>query len=365
MSLTILNVAFPMAPVGPDAVGGAEQVLSQLDSGLHDLGHRSLVVACEGSVTKGKLLPTPRWTAPEMDRRRAAEVHRKTIDRALTSYPVDLVHLHGIDFYEYTPPEGVPLLVTLHLPPDWYPAQAFELERPQTYYHCVSASQRSACATSARLLPEIENGIPDDLLASRHAKRQFAICLGRICPEKGFHLAIDAAKRAGVSLLIAGEVFPYQAHQRYFEHEIVPRLDERRRFIGPIGWKRKRRLISAALCLLVPSLVAETSSLVTMEAMACGTAVIAFRAGALPDLIEPGKTGFLVDNVQEMAEAIRLSRSINSEDCRDVARKRFSIHRMIQRYLTLYHLIVRRAPDLEHYPPDEPFDPIEEEVAHR
>ena len=363
MSLTILNVAFPMGRVGPDAVGGAEQVLTQLDSGLHGLGHRSLVVACEGSVTKGKLLPTPSWSAPVSNRRKAAEVHRETIRRALESFPVDLVHMHGVDFYEYMPPAGVPLLVTLHLPPPWYPAEALHLDRPQTYYHCVSSSQRRACLKTARLLPEIENGVPDDLLASRHAKRKFALCLGRICPEKGFHLAIDAAKRAGVSLLLAGEVFPYDAHQRYFQQEIVPRLDERRRFIGPIGWIRKRRLISAAQCLVVPSLVAETSSLVTMEALACGTAVIAFRAGALPDLVESGKTGFLVDNVQEMAEAIRHSASINPQHCKEIAGRRFSLHRMIQRYLNVYHLITRHAASLKACPPDEQLHRIEQEFT--
>jgi glycosyltransferase involved in cell wall biosynthesis len=363
MSLTVLNVAFPMAPVGPDAVGGAEQVLSQLDNGLHALGHRSLVVACEGSVTKGTLLPTPRWTAPLLNRGRAAEIHRATIRQVLESYAVDLVHMHGVDFHEYVPPAGVPLLVTLHLPPHWYPTEALGLKRPQTYYHCVSASQHRACPASARLLPEIENGVPDDMLASKHAKRQFAICLGRICPEKGFHLAIDAAKRAGVSLLLAGEVFPYEAHQRYFEQEIVPRLDGRRRFIGPVGAKRKRRLISAARCVLVPSLVAETSSLVTMEALGCGTAVIAFRAGALPDLLTSGKTGFLVNDVQGMAEAIRLSASINPKDCKDVAGRRFSCQRMIQRYLDVYHLIARRAPDSKTRLPDEQLDPLEQEAA--
>ena len=88
------------------------------------------------------------------------------------------------------------------------------------------------------------------------------------CPEKGYHLALDAAHLAGMALLLAGEVFPYPEHQRYFHEEIGPRLDSTRRFIGPVGGQRKRGLLQRAQCLIVPSLVAETSSLVAMEALA-------------------------------------------------------------------------------------------------
>jgi glycosyltransferase involved in cell wall biosynthesis len=90
--------------------------------------------------------------------------------------------------------------------------------------------------------------------------------------------ALDAAKRAGVSLLLAGKVYAYADHERYFKMEILPRLDQRRRFIGAVGLTHKRRLLSAATCLLAPSLAPETSSLVAMEALACGTATI--RCGA-------------------------------------------------------------------------------------
>jgi glycosyltransferase involved in cell wall biosynthesis len=349
MRLTILNVAYPLAPVGPDAVGGAEQVLTHLDRGLHAAGHRSLVVACTGSVTRGELLATPKWVGPldRQKRQRAARIHRETIEQSVQRFSVDLVHLHGIDFYEYLPPANFPTLVTLHLPVQWYPSEIFQLKRPATFFHCVSASQRRACPAGARQLPHIENGVPDDLLAARHAKRPFVMCLGRICPEKGFHIAIDAAKKADLSLLLAGEVFGYDAHQQYFQTEILPRLDARRVFIGPIGWSRKRRLLSAAQCLVVPSLVAETSSLVAMEAMACGTPVVAFRSGALPDLIDSGKTGYLVNSQQEMSEALRSCRSISSEHCREVARKRFSLARMLEQYLDVYGSIATANTDRE------------------
>jgi glycosyltransferase involved in cell wall biosynthesis len=162
------------------------------------------------------------------------------------------------------------------------------------------------------------------------------LALGRICPEKGFHLALDAARLAGAPLLIAGQLFPYEAHQRYFSEQIQPRLGRNAGFLGPIGFARKRRLLTAARCLLIPSLVAETSSLVAMEALACGCPVVAFPAGALPDLVEPGISGFLVSTIDEMAEAIALCDGLDRERCRAIARKRFSFNAMIESYFRLY-----------------------------
>lgn len=347
MRLNVLNVAYPFAPVGADAVGGAEQVVAQLDAGLTRAGHNSVVVACEDSEITGTLLPTPRRDTQCIDapvREAAARAHRAAIARALSTWRIDLVHLHGLDFLDYLPPPGVPVLITLHLPIAWYPASAFQHQRPRTFLQCVSATQQRDCPPEARSLAPIENGVPGELFEGRHAKRSFALCLGRICPEKGFHLGLDAARQAGVPLLLAGKVFPYEAHQRYFESEIVPRLDRFRRFIGAVGSRRKRRLLSAAQCLLAPSLVPETSSLVAMEALACGTPVVAFPAGALANLVEPGKNGFLVSSTTEMALAIRSVAALSPKACRDSARTRFSQQRMVGEYLRLYTQLAEGAP---------------------
>ena len=340
MKLTILNVAYPLAPVGPDAVGGAEQILTQIDAAVARAGHRSIVLACEGSIAAGELVPTPPVDGEltEAARQRAQQQHRRAIQQILDRCPVDIVHMHGIDCPAYLPPPGTSVLITLHLPPGWYPPEVFRLERPDIHLHCVSRSQRRACPSGARLLPEIENGVPTGVLRPRR-KRQFAVALGRICPEKGFHLALEAAGRAGMPLLLAGEVFRYHAHLRYFREEIVPRLGADRRFLGPIGLTRKRRLLAAARCLLVPSLVPETSSLVAMEALACGTPVIAFPSGALSEIVEHGRTGFLVRDEHEMAEAIRDIGVIDPRVCREVAETRFSAERMCRQYLDIYSQI--------------------------
>lgn len=339
---TILNVAYPLAPVGPDAIGGAEQIVTLLDDAIVRAGWESIVIAAESSVTRGTLVSTPLPDGPlgEDARRAAQERHRAAIEAVLRQRSVDLVHLHGVDFHRYLPPPGVPALVTLHLPPSFYPPEAFRPDRPDTFVHCVSRAQHAACPRGARLLPPIENGVPVDDFAARVRRRDFALALGRICPDKGFHLALDAARRAAVPLLLAGRVFGYAEHEAYFHREIAPRLDALRRFIGPVGLRRKRRLLAAARCLVVPSLVPETSSLVAMEALASGTPVVAFPTGALADIIEHGVTGFLVRDEREMAEALRAVEALDPARCREAARARFSANRMTGEYLELYRRII-------------------------
>ncbi len=339
--LTVLSVAYPLAPVGPDAVGGAEQVLSALDRALMAAGHRSIVVAREDSVVAGELRPVPRAAGP-LDAAAQGAARAATaaaIAAALRDAPADAVHLHGVDFHHYLPPPGPPVLVTLHLPPSFYPRGALRPSRPGTWLHGVSRAQHAALeGVAAPLLAPIGNGVPVAALGyARHARRGFALCLGRICPEKGQHLALDAARAAGVALLLGGEVFPYPEHRDYFAREVAPRLDGRRwRFLGPLGFARKRRLLSAARCLLVPSLAPETASLVTMEALACGTPVIAFPAGALPEVVEHGRTGFLVAGVDGMAAAIARAGTLDPDACRAAARARFDVARAAAEYLALY-----------------------------
>jgi glycosyltransferase involved in cell wall biosynthesis len=247
--------------------------------------------------------------------------------------------MHSLDFHCYIPAADVPILATLHLPPDWYPREIFESARGFVM-NCVSRSQHRKCPPSGRLLEPIPNGVDIGRLEAEYTKRNFALCLGRICPEKGFHFALDAARMADMKLLLAGEIFPYASHLDYFRDQIEPRLDRKRRFIGPLRFKAKRRLLSQAKCLIIPSTVAETSSLVAMEALACGTPVVAFRSGALPDIVDHGTTGFVVADVEQMAGALQDLDSIGPEVCRAVARSRFSARTMASRYLALYDQLI-------------------------
>jgi glycosyltransferase involved in cell wall biosynthesis len=338
MKLTVLNVAYPLAAVGPGAVGGAEQVVTALDRALVERGHRSLVVACEGSQTRGELIATPAEPGilDQAARERAWVRHRQAIASACARAPVDVVHLHGIDFADYLPEGDIPTLVTLHLPLTWYPAAALGSTRPGLRFNCVSRAQQTGTSVSPHFLPPIPNGVAVEALAGRHARRRFALILGRICPEKGIHVGIDAARRAGLPVIIAGQVYRYETHERYFLDEIVPRLGADVRFVGPLGFRRKRRYLNAARCVLIPSLVPETASLVAMEAAAAGTPVIAFANGALPETVEHGRTGFIVRDLDEMVEALGRLGEIDADACRATARRRFSLRAMVDRYLAAY-----------------------------
>ena len=344
--LTVASVAYALAPVGPDAVGGAEQVLSAMDRALVARGHRSIVVAMAGSAAAGELETYPPPVEPIDDA--VTQVQRARVGaalrRVLARGAVDVVHMHGLDFHACLPPPGPPVLATMHLPLDWYPEAALGPTRPDTWLTCVSEHQAAQTRPSPRMLPPIANGVTVAALGALSLrKRGYALMLARVCPEKGVHLALQAAHAAGSALLIGGGIFPYLAHRAYFAQEVRPLLDRRRRFLGPVGFAGKRRLLAGARCLLVPSLAPETSSLVAMEAAACGTPVVAFRAGALPEVVEHGRTGFVVEDAAGMAEAIGRVETIDAAACREVARRRFSIERMTEAYIARYHALAARA----------------------
>jgi glycosyltransferase involved in cell wall biosynthesis len=332
-------VAYPLAPVSLDVAGGSEQILAQLDRGLVDAGHSSVIIAAQGSQVRGELIEL-RGAEPSLngaDREETYARWRAAISEVVSQRQVDLIHFHSLDFHQYVPPEGPLVLVTLHLPRSFYPENIYTLNRPRTWFNCVSASQLESCPDSPLMRGKIDNGIPLDLLHVPDVPvGPHVLAVGRICPEKGFHLAVDAAEKAGVPLHLAGTLFPYPDHVRYWREVLQPRLRPPHRFLGSLTMREKGPVMAAARCLLVPSLVAETSSLVTMESMACGTPVVAFPSGALSELIEHGRSGFLVKDTSGMAEAIGKIEHLNRPDCRLAARTRFSGARMVEQYIHLY-----------------------------
>jgi glycosyltransferase involved in cell wall biosynthesis len=354
MPLKILSVAYPFAPVGPHSVGGAEQILADLDRALVSERHQSIVIACEGSRTAGKLIPIPAPAAlDETTQAKCRARVQAALDSISRSDHPDMIHMHGLDFHQYSVPEHILVLVTLHLPLSWYPAHAWTSPRGPIQFCCVSHSQRRTCPPELKNAIVIENGV-DLPPESTQPRKNFALVLGRICPEKNAHEALEAGALAGIPVFLAGQVFPYPDHQRYFAQQIAPRLCPGKngldhRFLGPIGPERRNQLLAEAKCLLHPTLAPETSSLVAMEALASGTPVIAYRSGALAEIVEDGVTGFLVNDVKEMAEAIAKVPTLSSQACRSAAIQRFNRARMIRQYLHLYDSIARtQRPEFLH-----------------
>ena len=347
MRLTVLSFAYPYAPVGRGCVGGSEQILTDIDQALVAAGHNSLVIACEGSRPAGKLLSIPRLLRPEDEdaRRWCRKQVQACLDRTLEEYHVDLVHLHGINFHEYNLPLTVPVLVTLHVAFASYPERIWAGLPPNVQLQCVSETQRRSCPPELGDVPVIANGV--EIPAPAEKSGDFAVVLGRICPEKNQHVALEAGSRAQIPVLLGGQVFPWRHHLAYFDEKIQPLLEHRNcvrhKFCGPLSPERKQRLLAQARCLLHPTIAPETSSLVAMEALAAGTPVIAYPSGALPEIVEDGVTGFLVNSVESMAAAIRRIDAIRPEVCREAAARRFSRARMIRQYFELYRTLVANA----------------------
>lgn len=222
MKLTVLSIAYPLALVGPDQVGGAEQILSALDRGLVNAGHTSIVIAAKGSEVAGGLVALPgppRSVIDDSAIHRAHECCRARIVETLAQRRVDVVHMHGVDFHRYLPPPGLPVLATLHMPPSWYPPEALQPRRPRTWLNCVSWSQHRTCPRTPSLLAPIPNGTAVDAAAAPSRKRGYALVLGRICPEKGIHIAIDAARRAEVPLIRCRARLPLSCASRLFRDD--------------------------------------------------------------------------------------------------------------------------------------------------
>jgi glycosyltransferase involved in cell wall biosynthesis len=349
---TVLSIAYPFAPVGPNLVGGAEQILWDLDQAIVAAGHASVVVACEGSEPAGRLIPVPLpnlKSLDEADRDLCRSHLYEAISRALSSERVDLVHVHSLDLYGYEFPPGLPILITLHLPIEWNEADALRRYRGRAQFCYVSETQKRAGVAIFGDAPVIENGVEVQPLDGTSKKSDFALVMGRICPEKNAHSALEAGTKAQVRVVIGGRVYPYRAHQQYFEEKIEPHLAKGsssagHEFAGPLTREKRQEMLGKAKCLLHPTLAPETSSLVAMEALAAGTPVIAYRSGALPEIIEHGVTGFLVDGVDEMAEAMGWLVAISPQRCQEAAARRFRKEKMIERYFGLYRRMLQGGP---------------------
>ncbi|MFL5304409.1 MAG: glycosyltransferase [Polyangia bacterium] len=347
--LTVVSVAYALAEIGPDAVGGAEQVVSALDHALVAAGHRSIVVAPSGSRVAGMHVATgPVPTAFDAQTREAAgRAQAAALGRVLDDVRADVVHLHSVDLHEHLPGCGrTPVLATLHLPVAFYPpALMARADDGRVALQFVSESQRRTAPPALAEAPVVPNGVGLSLFRPRGRRRGFALALGRICPEKRFDRALRAAADARVPLVIGGRVYPFPDHVRHFQDHIAPRLGPGARFAGPLDLSRKRRLLAAARCLVVASEVAETSSLVALEALASGTPVVAWRAGALPEIVEHGRTGFIVDTEAELADAIVAAAELSGDACRRAAEVRFSASRMFESYVALYRQLAGRCND--------------------
>jgi glycosyltransferase involved in cell wall biosynthesis len=325
----------------PRAYGPWEQVASNVAEGLVARGHEVTLFATADSLTAGHL----EAVAPagyEEDAQVTPKVYEALhIARAMEQADrFDLLHNH-FDFLPLAWSRLIrtPLLTTIHgfSSPAILPVYR-EYDR-HAFYVSISDADRDP---SLDYVATVYNGIRLADFTFRPNPGEYAVVLGRIHPDKGVHLAIEAATAAGLPLMIAGIV----QDADYFRRHVEPRLDgDRVRFLGPVGPAERDSLLGGALALLHLVTFDEPFGLAMIEAMACGTPVIGMRRGAVPEVVVDGQTGVLVVDVAGAVRALRVVAGLDRGRCRTGVEERFTVDTMVRGYLDAYAEVLERWPD--------------------
>ena len=348
-SLRILYIAYPLLPVTEASCGGAEQALLTLEREMARRGDATVVAAAAGSRVAGELYSTgDPARLPDQLAWRDVEHNRRILQLLEADDEFDLVHDMSGTFWKHAGQTSLPVLATLHLPPVLYSREMFEHFAPNLFFNCVSESQACSFAYLPRQLGVVQNGIdlkrfPREMAGKASGK--YLLWLGRICQEKAPHLALEVAERSGWPLVLAGSVYPFTYHREYCEREVAPRLkrNPRARWIKSPTFSEKLVLLQHARALVITSQIDETSSLVAMEAMACGIPVVALRRGAIPEVVADTRTGFVVESVEEMIAALARVAEIDPHVCRQRVERHFSAARMADDFERLYQRVLQAA----------------------
>ncbi len=333
MKIAILSPIAWRTP--PRHYGPWEQVASNVAEGLVRLGYDVTLFATGDSITAGKLDAVVD-KGYEEDRSQDAKVveclHISNLMEKAADF--DIIHNH-FDFLPltYSGLIKTPMVTTIHgfSSPDIIPV--YKKYNKTSSYVSISHSDRRP---ELEYLTTVYNGLRTSDFIFQDEPEDYLLFLGRIHPDKGTAEAIAIAQKSAQRLIIAGII----QDPRYFDEEVAPHLNEEIRFIGHVGPVQRNELLGNAMALLHPIRFHEPFGLSVAEAMLCGTPVIAFNKGSMEELILPGKTGYLVNTVDEAAEAFQQLASINRMDCHQWAKHRFSQEKMVQDYLNAYPLVI-------------------------
>jgi glycosyltransferase involved in cell wall biosynthesis len=341
----IAVVAPVWIPVPPPGYGGVEQVVSLLIEELVARGHDVTLFASGDSVTKANLrsvydeAPTDRLWEVEPDAVHVGAAYTFATRAFRDGEGFDLVHDHtnylGVAFAASLP---TPVVHTVHMVLDQARASFLRRFSSEVYLTAISAYQRDE-------VPElpwrgvVHNAVDLDALPFRGDKEGYLLCIGRVCERKGQDLAIEVARQAGLPLVLAGRVHPKEAW--FFEERILPYVDaDQVVFHGEVSNELKGELLAGARALLFPVREPEPFGLAMVEALGCGTPVIAEPLGAVPEVVTDGETGFLAAGVDAMADAVERTPEISPERCREEAVARFHPQAMVDGYEAVYRGIL-------------------------
>ncbi len=327
--------------VPPLLYGGTERIVSYLTEELVSLGHEVTLFASGDSQTKAKLL-SPCKSSLRMDASCEDQLAHHILLLELVEqekHKFDIIHYH-IDYlhFPFSRRSSIPHITTLHgkqSVPDLAPLYKEYIDMPVV---SISDEQRRPLP-NANWISTIYHGLPLNLYSLGRGEGGYLAFVGRLSPEKRPDRAIDIALQTGIPLKIAAKINKNETE--YFQEKIKPMMDHPLiEFVGEIGEAEKGDFLGKAKALLFPIDWPEPFGLVMIEALACGTPVIAYRNGSVPEVIEYGKTGFIVSNQQEAYKAVEDVSFISRERCRAVFEQRFSASRMTQEYLKAYQKVI-------------------------
>jgi glycosyltransferase involved in cell wall biosynthesis len=342
--MRIAQIAPLAESVPPKLYGGTERVVSWLTEELVSLGHEVTLFASGDSRTRANLLPVcPRALRLRRPRSDPAAACAALLDAvAERADDFDVIHCH-IDWVHLPLLRrlGTPFLTTLHGRLDLPDLPSTAKRFPDAQFVSISASQR-APLPGLNWLATIHHGLPQDLLKLSERPEGYLAFLGRISPEKGPDIAIRVAHAAGLQLRVAAKI--PRAQNRYFNETIKPLLDQNNvEFVGEVNERQKQDFLGNAAALLFPINWPEPFGLVMIEAMACGTPVIAWPRGSVPEIVEDGITGFLVESEAEAVAAIGRIRDLDRRHIRERFDERFTARRMAEEYINSYRMLMLQS----------------------
>jgi len=339
--MRIAQIAPLAESVPPRLYGGTERVVSWLTEELVRLGHDVTLFATGDSSTAARLEPlwprALRLSRPQADPMAAQSVALDVLARHAGDF--DVLHCHSDWLHLPIVTRGaVPFLTTLHGRLD-LPGLPTLMERfPQAPFVSISNDQRRPLP-GARWLGTVYHGFPADSLRPSFQPGQYVAFLGRLSPEKGPEAAIRIARAAGLPLRMAAKLPRDQT--RFFKQRLEPLIDGKQtQLSGEVDERNKAAFLAGATALLFPIDWPEPFGLVMIEAMACGTPVIAFRRGSVPEVIEDGVSGFIVDDEAGAVEAIGRVGQLDRRSVRAAFEERFTVDTMAKRYLELYQQLI-------------------------